>query len=261
MYANYHSHTPRCNHASGSPREYIEAALHHGFRVLGFSDHVPVPFSSGFVSDMRMTPAQTAGYVRELSELREEYADRIRILIGYEAEYFPKDFAATLKLLTQYPCDYLILGQHFVGSEDDGVYCGDPFTEESLLTGYVDQACAGLDTGVFTYFAHPDLPNFVGDPAFYRREMERLCRHAAAADVPLEINMLGLRQGRNYPAERFWQIVAEMGNDVILGCDAHSPSALDDDATEERALALVEKYGLHLLHEAALKPVRTLTEE
>ena len=41
MYANYHTHTVRCNHARGSEREYIETAIARGMQVLGFSDHVP----------------------------------------------------------------------------------------------------------------------------------------------------------------------------------------------------------------------------
>ena len=39
MLANYHTHTPRCGHAIGSERQYIERAIEEGFKVLGFSDH------------------------------------------------------------------------------------------------------------------------------------------------------------------------------------------------------------------------------
>ena len=41
MTANYHTHTIRCNHASGTDREYVEAAIAAGFKTLGFSDHSP----------------------------------------------------------------------------------------------------------------------------------------------------------------------------------------------------------------------------
>ena len=44
MIANYHTHTPRCNHAEGAERDYIERALEGGFRELGFSDHTPYLF-------------------------------------------------------------------------------------------------------------------------------------------------------------------------------------------------------------------------
>ena len=42
MLANYHTHTARCHHASGSEREYIEAAIAGGMKILGFSDHAPL---------------------------------------------------------------------------------------------------------------------------------------------------------------------------------------------------------------------------
>ena len=41
MRANYHTHTPRCRHAVGSEREYIEQAIEAGMEILGFSDHTP----------------------------------------------------------------------------------------------------------------------------------------------------------------------------------------------------------------------------
>ena len=50
MTANYHTHTWRCNHASGTEREYIEKAIESGIRILGFSvpeySHIPLLMDS-----------------------------------------------------------------------------------------------------------------------------------------------------------------------------------------------------------------------
>ena len=73
MYANYHTHTYRCNHARGSEREYIERAIARGVRVLGFSDHVPMPFPDGHQSGFRVRIEELEDYVRTLEALREEY--------------------------------------------------------------------------------------------------------------------------------------------------------------------------------------------
>ena len=54
MIANYHTHTIRCNHAKGTEREYIEQAIKEGFKILGFSDHVPQPYPEDFYSWLRM---------------------------------------------------------------------------------------------------------------------------------------------------------------------------------------------------------------
>ena len=50
MLANYHTHTKRCNHALGEDREYVEAAIKAGLKVLGFSDHCPFVFEDGHIS-------------------------------------------------------------------------------------------------------------------------------------------------------------------------------------------------------------------
>ena len=59
--------------------------------------------------------------------------------------------------ITQYPVDYLLLGQHYIHNEIDGAYVYEPTDDPEILKAYVDQCIAGLDTGLYTYLAHPDL--------------------------------------------------------------------------------------------------------
>ena len=92
MKANYHTHTVRCHHAVGDEREYIENAIDAGMKILGFSDHTPQYFKSGYVSGMRMTPDEAPEYVSCIKNLAEEYSGKIKIYTGFEAEYFPSLF-------------------------------------------------------------------------------------------------------------------------------------------------------------------------
>ena len=69
MKANYHTHTVRCHHAVGDEREYIENAIDAGMKILGFSDHTPQYFKSGYVSGMRMTPDEAPEYVSCIKNL------------------------------------------------------------------------------------------------------------------------------------------------------------------------------------------------
>ena len=64
--ADYHNHTPRCRHASGTEREYIETAIARGLKVLGFSDHSPYLFPGDYYSTHRMFPEETEAYYRTL---------------------------------------------------------------------------------------------------------------------------------------------------------------------------------------------------
>ena len=87
----------------------------------------------------------------------------------------------------QYPCDYLILGQHFLDNETTRRYSGRKNEDESYLADYVNQVSEAMRTGRVTYIAHPELQNYVGDPAVYRREYTRLIRCAMETGTPLEI--------------------------------------------------------------------------
>jgi histidinol-phosphatase (PHP family) len=157
MLANYHTHTIRCHHAEGTEREYIESAIAQGLQILGFSDHTPQPFPEGFRSSIRMDMSEREDYTSTLVKLREEYKDRIQILIGYEVEYSKKYFPTLLKLLKEYPLDYLIQGQHHAPNEVDGFYAGFETDSEEDLNCYVDTTIEGMETGCFLYLAHPDL--------------------------------------------------------------------------------------------------------
>ena len=162
MLANYHTHTARCQHAVGEDREYVECAIAGGIQVLSISDHCPWVNPNGYVSVIRMTPEQLDGYVTSLTDLKRDYADDIQIYIGLEAEYIPERMEAQDALLRQYPIDYMILGQHFLGLEEEGIYSSHETTEEAQLRQYVDLVIAGLESGRYRYVAHPDLLHYVG---------------------------------------------------------------------------------------------------
>lgn len=253
MYANYHTHTFRCHHAVGTEREYVERAIEGGLKIIGFSDHVMMPFEGDYYSGFRANLDTKEDYFDTLLGLRKEYEKDITLLIGFEAEYYPKLFGKMLDQFRGYPLDYLILGQHFTRNETDGNYSGAMTDDPSVLHDYVDNVTEGMKTGVFTYLAHPDLLRFVGDGEFYRTEMTRLCKAAKELDVPLEINFLGIWDQRHYPCDRFFEIAGEIGNDVIFGCDAHDPAHAWQPDTEPKAMEIVERYGLHLLTEAVLR--------
>ena len=245
MTANYHTHTARCMHAEGTEREYIEQAIARRVKLLGFSDHLPQVFDDGYVSGFRMLPGQLEDYVLTLQNLRKEYAGRIDLYIGLEAEYYPRYFDRLMKLIAPFHLDYLILGQHFIGNEGDGEpSCPRPTEDESRLERYVRQTIEALETGRFSCFAHPDIFNFTGDARIYRKWYEKLCVRAKELGIPLEMNMLGFSTGRHYPCKAFFQIVREVGNDVILGCDAHAPGRVADPREIEESMRFLQGCGI-----------------
>lgn len=255
MIANYHTHTWRCNHSGGTERDYIETAIKRGVKVLGFSDHCPQLFpTDDYYSSMRMRPELAEEYVKTLSALREEYKKDIEILIGFEAEYYPKLFGRLIDFLKPLNIDYLILGQHFFDNEYDENITQDR-TSPERLTRFYNQILEGVATGKFSYIAHPDSLQFEGDPALYEFEVRRFCEKVKAEGIPLEINFQGIYRGRSYPSERFFSIAADMGCDFVFGCDAHNPEEIVDSEVYKKALKFVDKLGITVLEKINLKPI------
>ena len=247
MITNLHTHTSRCNHALGEDRDYVTSALAAGIQILGFSDHSPMPFPKDYDSSrVRMAMEEFPDYCASVSALKDEFKNDIEIRLGVELEYYPEYFGRIMKELEKHQIEYVILGQHFVGNEIGERYMGTPLGID-ILRRYVDQTIEGMKTGCFLYLAHPDIPNFTGDDKDYSAEMRRLCEAAEKLQVPLEINLLGMRSGRNYPDRRFWKIAGETGCRVVIGCDAHRPEDLNDPVSEKTALDMAEEFHLNLI--------------
>lgn len=245
MTANYHTHTPRCRHASGSEREYVAQALARGLTELGFSDHAPYLYPNGYHSTFRMDPDQLSDYCQTLTALRTEYNGRIALHIGLEMEYYPALFGPTLDWMRQFPLEYLILGQHYLDNEyDTHVYSGAETTSEPVLARYAAQVIEGLSTSCFSYLAHPDLIHYTGPDAIYVRRMRPLVEFAKKHRIPLELNLLGFAEGRHYPHDRFWALVGEVGAPAIIGCDAHRPDAVADPQVVRAAYAYLARFGI-----------------
>lgn len=256
MNYNYHTHTTRCGHATGTEREYIERAIACGIRYMGFSDHAPFIFPDGYESSYRVPSAQAAEYVETLTALREAYQDRLDLKIGFEMEYYPSHFEKMLQNVRQLGAEYLILGQHFVGEEHpSGIGSYRLNTSVEDLKEYTDCVVKAIQSGAFTYVAHPDVFSFAGDEAVYKNEARRLCEASKACGIPLELNFLGIREGRRYPNAAFWQVAGEVQCPVTFGFDAHDVAAAYDGDSLPVAEKIVETYGLHYIGKPEIRPL------
>lgn len=253
MLYNYHTHTARCHHAEGADREYVEAAIKSRIKVLGFSDHSPY-------ANLRKSPQkpyridldQVENYVNSIRALKKEYEKDVEILLGFELEYYPEYHKKQIEYLKTFNYDYLVLGQHQLikGEEYKVVYSNTPTYS---LTEYVDVVIEALETGDFNLFAHPDIPTCYETKAKKECEYERLCKRAKQLNIPLELNLLGIREGRTYPSDDFFEVASKVGNDILIGYDAHSPSDFLDKYALPKALKIVEKYKLNLITEPFIK--------
>ena len=255
MKFNYHTHCEYCGHANGCCEDYVKEALKSNLKILGFSDHGPLP-GDGF--GFRMDYDNLKQYINEINILKTEYKDKIKLLCGLEIEYISSFDSYYEKLLKNKTVDYLILGQHYYEDTNNNIHniydaeCTDCFID------YAQSSVKGMKTGYFKYLAHPDLMyenNFKWDENC-DKAADIIIDAAEKYHFILEINANGFRKGLSdmcdgvryqYPHDSFWKKVSGRNINVIIGCDAHDPAQLND-IYNKIAFDYCRKMKLHLVN-------------
>ena len=250
--ANFHTHTKRCKHANGEDAEYVEAAIKAGYKVLGFSDHAPYNFKTEYVSPIRMTMSELEEYVYNIEKMKRAYKNEIAIYCGLEMEYFPSLFEDTLSEISQYPLDYLLLGQHYFDNEVGYIHVGRAWDDEEHLKVYIERLISAIEKDLFLYVAHPDIINFTGSTKIYEKYMKILLDVMKKKELPIEININGLRDKIHYPNQEFIKLAANQNLKFIIGVDAHSPEELLDYETYKSAVKMIENVNGEILNKIQL---------
>lgn len=248
MLYNYHTHTYRCGHATGSEEEYVKKGIENGVKNIGFSEHMPLRFSDGSESSFRLPVCDAEDYTKTIKTLGEKYKDKVNIKVGFEMEYYPECFEKMLNDAVSYGAEYLILGQHYLCPENTNPAHTSMATDSlDVLEKYVDLIISAMRKNVYTYVAHPDVLNFTGDVKVYQETMRKICVESRNKNIPLEINFMGIRNDRNYPNDAFWQIVGEEKSPVTFGFDAHDVESAFDKESICKAYKMVKKFDLNYI--------------
>ena len=255
--ANYHTHTKRCGHATGEDEEYVQEAIGQGYSDLGFSDHIMLP---GFVEPyVRGDFSLFEDYCSSIRDLSDRYSEQIQIYLGFEAEAFRPYFPFYKELIGNGVIDYLILGNHSAMDDSHELICKfGNITSVSQLYLYRDLALEAIQSGMFQIFAHPDyfmmsIENFDSDCKKVSKSLIEACM---AYDVPLEINLSGIRMGEKqflskrrlrYPTDEFFELVGKYGAKCIFGADAHKPDQLSMESVNYLGVQFAKKHNLNVI--------------
>ncbi|MBF0349964.1 MAG: histidinol-phosphatase [SAR324 cluster bacterium] len=252
---NYHTHTYRCQHATGDVIDYARQAMHAGSRIIGISDHTALPDNRW--KDVRMTFSELDHYDQAFVTAKEELPE-ITILKGMECEYlleyhtFYED-----ELLGQRKFDYLVGAGHYVHVKGEWLSSFSYLNTPAALLFYARYLCTMMESGLFAFIAHPDL--FGTCNQHWNADIDACARDiletAQRTKIPLEINGNGFRRPEvpdvdgtpraAYPWRTFWELAAEYDITTICNSDAHEPSDVLSNIEDGRALA--KACGLRML--------------
>ncbi len=222
MIANYHTHNRWCRHANGEIEDYVKVAVEEHLVELGMTDHVP---HSDNLDPRRIQWEEIDEYDRLLNDAVERYADQIRVIKGFECEYYPECMDEYAMLRDKYGYKLMILGQHRYGP--DRVY--DAFSRNKTAKEmhiYADTVCDGINTGFFHFLCHPDLALQGYKPGWDKEAesvMRQIFEECEKHDLPVEINGNGAYDHRSYPDKNAFLLSKEYKLRYLINMDAHDP--------------------------------------
>ena len=245
MSADYHTHTPLCLHADGTPEQFIDAAIAAGLSEYGISDHAPLKKQDGSepFDDWRMLTSQIPDYINWINAAKIHAGNKITVRCGLECDWLPGCEAWTKHLRTLHPWDYLIGSVHYIGTDpwdfDNPKWLGKWAKSEQegdihlAWDLYWKTYAAMADSGLYDILAHPDLIKKFGyKPAgdlthYYEPAIDAI----ATAGSIIEINTAGLHKpcAEIYPDITFLELARDAGIDLVISSDAHHPSEVARD--------------------------------
>lgn len=261
---NFHTHTWRCKHASGTVKDYADAALKSMYAndnastsnetfILGMSDHTPLPDNRW--PYIRMDMSELDAYEAEFKEVESE---DIIVLKGLECEWDP-DYEGFYRdeLLGERSFDYLIGAVHYFRNEGDWGNLREIRTAKHLAQ-YSKIMIATMRTGLFSFIAHPD-----GFGAGYQKWDNNaescavdILTAAEALSIPLEINGYGLRKNKLvtpegkrhvYPWINFWELAGNFNIKAICNSDAHRPE--DVNASIKECKEIANRFNIEIIED------------
>jgi histidinol-phosphatase (PHP family) len=231
---DYHVHSEYSVDCAVPMRAQCDAAIAAGVTEIAITDHLdhePADPGCGYY--------RVEDYLREVEEVKREYAGRLTVLAGAEIDYNERIAPQVRAFVERYGREYdVVIGSVHYG-EDGAIIFPDYFagrSEDDVLLPYLDRVQAAVETGWFDTIGHLDLPKRYMpkthrsyDPLAYRDRLRPVFRAMIERGVSFEINTSGLRQTPKTsmpgPAVVRWY-VDEGGRFITTGTDSHAPQTV-----------------------------------
>ena len=251
-----------CDHASGTLRETLEAAVAAGYHTFGVSEHAPrlgehLLFKEEVAMgwDVPRLESNFETYARDVQALSDEFDGRITVLRGFECEVVPtaKYREIMLGLRERFDFEYMVGSVHYV---DEISIDGPPelFEKavvqhgslEALAVAYYRAVADMIEALRPEVVGHLDLirrnapsAESVETPAIRKAARDALEAARAHACI-LDLNTAGYRKGLGTPYPAPWLLTTahQMGLPFCFGDDSHSAVQVGAGIDEARAYLL-----------------------
>ncbi len=245
--ADYHMHTPLCQHAVGEPVDYAAHALAVGLQEIGFSDHSPM-LRDDF-DNWRMRNDQLDQYVEKVRKAQKDFPN-LRIKLALEVDYLPGHEGWIRDLAARHPWDYFIGSVHYVSESwdvDNPAKLSEWKKRDTfeVWSVYFERLTMAAESGLFEIIGHADLPKKF---CFVPKEdctklFARFLDAARKTETAIELNTAGLRKECKeiYPSPAILRMAREKNVAITFGSDAHAPGEVGLDFSD--ALQLAREVG------------------
>ena len=243
---NLHTHS-YFSDGKSTPEEVVLEAINQGMKVLGFSDHSPVPFENSFA----IKNDEVQNYISTIKSLKEKYQDQIDIYCSMEMDFIPgivKDFKKTKEELS---LDYMIGSVHLVGNDINKLWFIDGSKIETYDEGLFNYYNGDIKKGVKTFFhqynemieteefdivghfdkikMHNRDRYFTENEKWYRDLLMETLTLIKEKSLIVEVNTRGIYKKRSedfYPSTWILPIMCEMNIPVVISSDSHKSEEL-----------------------------------
>lgn len=247
--ANYHTHTSFSD-GSNLPEVYIEKAILLGLETIGISDHAPIPFHP---QKWNMPMNDLHRYFDSISELKEKYSDKIRVLTSLEIDYIPNLVHPLSDFIPPNALDYSIGSIHYLGTMKKGQLFGFELLGSQLTKGLQEVFNGNVVKMVEAYYRNVRemvqnyTPSIIGhvdrikiinrhqlyfdeQEQWYQDEIKETMKVIAASQSVMEINtkgMYSIQDENPYPSFWILKMAKELEIPIVLSSDAHKPQFLN----------------------------------
>ncbi|MGN0383105.1 MAG: histidinol-phosphatase HisJ family protein [Eubacterium sp.] len=245
MYSDYHVHSLFSGDSNALLTDIIENAISKGMSRICITDHMDLDFPG---DDPLLFTFNIDDYQYTITKLKEDYSNRIKIMIGIEMGLEPHLSDRIHNIASSYPFDFIIGSSHIVNRRDP--YFPDFYnnrTEDEAFAEYFESILTCIDSiDDFDVYGHLDYivryaPNKNKYYSYqkFSEIIDAILIKLINKNKGIEVNTAGYAKGLNNPnpccdiIKRYYELG---GRIITIGSDAHIPEDIGSHFTDAAAI-------------------------